>query len=135
MQLMAPMPMKALRQARNASPSSERRTPGAVAINHGLFKEGCASTNLEHFPAERNPACCNKMPCFNFNNAWSLPTFTAIVQLSHVNLNVFRPARPLAPEGWEYAKTPPATAAAGTLKGSGQHPLRLSGCRWQGAGN
>jgi hypothetical protein len=30
--------MNASRQARNASPSSERRTPGAVAINACLFK-------------------------------------------------------------------------------------------------
>jgi hypothetical protein len=39
MQLMMPTPMKALRQARNASPSSERRTP--TAINPDLFAEGC----------------------------------------------------------------------------------------------
>jgi hypothetical protein len=37
MQLMTPTPMKALRQARNASPSSERRTPGAAAIYPDLF--------------------------------------------------------------------------------------------------
>ena len=37
-QLITPTPMKALRQARNASPSSERRTPGAAAINAYLFK-------------------------------------------------------------------------------------------------
>jgi hypothetical protein len=37
MQLMTPTPMKALRQARSASPSSERRT-GAAAINPYLFK-------------------------------------------------------------------------------------------------
>jgi hypothetical protein len=37
MQLMTPTPMKALRQARSASPSSERRTPGAAAINPDLF--------------------------------------------------------------------------------------------------
>jgi hypothetical protein len=30
--------MNASRQARNASPSSERRTPGAAAINAFLFK-------------------------------------------------------------------------------------------------
>jgi len=30
--------MNALRQARNASPSSERRTPGTAAINPDLFK-------------------------------------------------------------------------------------------------
>jgi hypothetical protein len=38
MQLMTPTPMNALRQARNASPSSDRRTPGAAAINSDLFK-------------------------------------------------------------------------------------------------
>jgi hypothetical protein len=38
MQLMTPTPIKALRQARNASPSSERRTPGAAAIYAHLFK-------------------------------------------------------------------------------------------------
>jgi hypothetical protein len=43
MQLMTPTPMKALRQARNASPSSERRTPGATAINPDLFTGGAAS--------------------------------------------------------------------------------------------
>jgi hypothetical protein len=37
MQLMTPTPIKALRQARSASPSSERRT-GAAAINAHLFK-------------------------------------------------------------------------------------------------
>src|SRR6185295_16124912 len=37
MQLMTPTPIKALRQARSASPSSERRT-GAAAINPYLFK-------------------------------------------------------------------------------------------------
>jgi hypothetical protein len=37
MQLMMPTPMKALRQARNASPSSERRTPGTAAIKPDLF--------------------------------------------------------------------------------------------------
>src|SRR6266540_6082636 len=37
MQLMTPTPIKALRQARSASPSSERRT-GAAAINAYLFK-------------------------------------------------------------------------------------------------
>src|ERR1700710_228006 len=40
MQLMAPTPMNALRQARSASPSSELRTPGAAAINPGLFFRG-----------------------------------------------------------------------------------------------
>jgi hypothetical protein len=65
MQLMAPTPMKALRQARNASPSSERRTPGVVAINPDLFTKGRAGANLEHFPAKWNPACRKKMPCFN----------------------------------------------------------------------
>jgi hypothetical protein len=33
MQLMAPTPMKALRQVPSATPSSERRTPGTAAIN------------------------------------------------------------------------------------------------------
>src|ERR1700722_9236399 len=42
MQLMTPTPMNALRQARNASPSSERRTPGAAAINLDLFTRGAA---------------------------------------------------------------------------------------------
>jgi hypothetical protein len=41
-QLMAPTPMNALRQARNASPSSERRTPGTAAINPDLFKRAGA---------------------------------------------------------------------------------------------
>jgi hypothetical protein len=31
-----------VRQARSASPSSERRTPGAAAINSDLFLRGCA---------------------------------------------------------------------------------------------
>jgi len=38
MQLMTPTPMKAPRQARNASTSSERRTPGAAVMNACLFK-------------------------------------------------------------------------------------------------
>jgi len=40
MQLMTPTPMKAVRQARNASPSSERRTPGAAAMYPDLFTWG-----------------------------------------------------------------------------------------------
>ena len=38
MQLMIPTPMKAERQARSASPSSERRTTGAAAMKSGLCK-------------------------------------------------------------------------------------------------
>jgi hypothetical protein len=38
MQLIMNTPMNAPRQARSASPSSERRTPGAVAINPDLVK-------------------------------------------------------------------------------------------------
>src|ERR1700753_2398435 len=37
-QLMTPTPMNALRQVRSASPSSERRTPGAPAIEFNLLK-------------------------------------------------------------------------------------------------
>jgi hypothetical protein len=37
MQLMTPTPTKALRHVRKASPSSERRTPGAPAIKPDLF--------------------------------------------------------------------------------------------------
>src|ERR1700730_18472610 len=40
MQLMTPTPMNALRQARSASPSSERRTPGTAVINPDLFTRG-----------------------------------------------------------------------------------------------
>src|ERR1700688_2326955 len=40
MQLMVPTPMNALRQARSASPSSERRTPGTAAIYRDLFERG-----------------------------------------------------------------------------------------------
>src|SRR6478736_6993908 len=47
MQLMAPAPMNALRQARNASPSSERRTPGTAAINPDLFKRAGAPPDNE----------------------------------------------------------------------------------------
>jgi hypothetical protein len=42
MQLMTPTPMKAVRQARSASPSSERRTPGAAAIYPDLVMKGLA---------------------------------------------------------------------------------------------
>src|SRR5450432_662275 len=38
MQLRTPTPMKAARQARSATPSSERRTPGAAAISKNLFE-------------------------------------------------------------------------------------------------
>src|SRR3954463_15944787 len=38
MQLIAPTPMNAVRQARSASPSSERRTPGTADINSDLFQ-------------------------------------------------------------------------------------------------
>jgi|ERR1700722_6387916 hypothetical protein len=61
MQLMTPTPMKAPRQARSASPSSERRTPGAAAIQPDLFTR------------VREPAV--------------LPMFPAIVHLSRINLN------------------------------------------------
>ncbi len=40
MQLITPTPMNAPRQARNASPSSEWRTPGALTINQAHQKEG-----------------------------------------------------------------------------------------------
>jgi hypothetical protein len=40
MQLMTPTPMNAWRQARSASPSSERRTPVAAAIYPDLFMRG-----------------------------------------------------------------------------------------------
>src|SRR5580704_14768969 len=40
MQLMTPTPMNALRHARSASPSSERRTPGTAVINPDLFTRG-----------------------------------------------------------------------------------------------
>src|ERR1700761_2899965 len=40
MQLMTPTPINALRQARNASPSSERRTPETAVINPDLFTRG-----------------------------------------------------------------------------------------------
>jgi hypothetical protein len=39
MQLMTPTPMKALRQARKASPSSERRTPEVTAIKPDLYRQ------------------------------------------------------------------------------------------------
>src|ERR1700691_1533782 len=61
MQLMMPTPMKAPRQARSASPSSERRTPGAAAIQPDLFHEGAGTPVL--------------------------PMFPATVHLSHINLN------------------------------------------------
>jgi hypothetical protein len=40
MQLMMPTPMKALRQARSASPSSERRALETAAIYPDLFASG-----------------------------------------------------------------------------------------------
>jgi hypothetical protein len=43
---MTPTPMKALRQARSASPSSERRTPGAAAINPDLFRKEYANPRV-----------------------------------------------------------------------------------------
>src|ERR1041385_2815425 len=64
MQLMMPTPMKALRHARNASPSSERRTPGTAAMARYLFV-------LE---GEGNP----------------LAMFLYIVHLSCVNLNCIK---------------------------------------------
>src|SRR6185436_2923747 len=64
MQLMMPTPIKALRQARNASPSSERRTPGAAAIDEILF---------ERVQIERVRIC------------QLLPMFLASVYLSRVN--------------------------------------------------
>src|SRR5450755_4728707 len=60
MQLMMPTPMKALRQARSASPSSERRAPEAAAIYPDLF-------------AAVGPPV--------------LPIFPAIVHLRHINVN------------------------------------------------
>src|SRR5579871_2013747 len=39
-QLIRPTPMNAPRQARRASPSSERRGPGTTAINRNLFNKG-----------------------------------------------------------------------------------------------
>src|SRR5215208_5820901 len=64
MQLMTPTPMKALRQARSASPSSERRT-GAAAIN---------SVSLQRIRYVR-----------------VLPMFSDTVYLSHVNLYPVHP--------------------------------------------
>src|SRR4051794_2655789 len=61
MQLMAPTPMNALRQARSASPSSERRAPEAAAINLDLFTRG-----------ERTLV---------------LPMFAPTVHVSRINLN------------------------------------------------
>jgi hypothetical protein len=49
--------MKALRQARNASPSSERRTPGTAAIKPDLFKIGCGSTSLAVFVPIVHESC------------------------------------------------------------------------------
>ncbi len=66
MQLMTPTPIKALRQARSASPSSERRTPGAAAINAYLFKRIRVRGVV-------------------------LPMFWDTVHLSHVNLNPVHP--------------------------------------------
>src|SRR5258708_37353656 len=63
MQLMAPTTMNASRQARNASPSSDRRTPGAAAINSDLFNgQGIGDVVV-------------------------LPMFVTTVYLSRVNLN------------------------------------------------
>src|SRR5216683_4563304 len=94
MQLMAPTPMNALRQARNASPSSERRTPGAAAINPGLFMRGQIQI---------------------------LPLFLAIVHLSRVNLSAVG-KRPAPHPGGKQQQTPldwrPA-ACRGGEKGCG----------------
>ena len=61
MQLMAPTPMNALRQARSASPSSERRTPGAAAINPGLFTRG-AGTQIKSISRQPKSGRRRKMP-------------------------------------------------------------------------
>src|SRR4051812_48829227 len=69
MQLMRPTPMNALRQARSASPSSERRTPGATAIDAVLFLNGFEL----RFEIERLRIRC------------LLPLFLTSVYLSRVN--------------------------------------------------
>src|SRR6266403_2417377 len=72
MQLMTPTPMNALRQARSASPSSERRTPGTADINPELAKGGAP---LKH----------------EGTRGLILPIFIASVHRSGVNLNTHRP--------------------------------------------
>jgi hypothetical protein len=63
--------MNALRQARSASPSSERRTPGTAAINPDLLnKKGCATLTHEG--------------CVTAN----LQILAANVHGSHINLNI-----------------------------------------------
>jgi hypothetical protein len=69
MQLMMPTPMKAVRHARSASPSSERRTPGAAAIYSDLFLRGCAPI----------------LPMGTLTTI--IPIFVATVYRSTVNLN------------------------------------------------
>jgi hypothetical protein len=49
MQLMMPTPMKALRQARSASPSSERRAPETAAIYPDLLKRGVDRQSYRSF--------------------------------------------------------------------------------------
>jgi hypothetical protein len=60
MQLMIPTPMKAARQARNASASSERRATGAAAMKSGSLQKGLRNRHV-------------------------LPLFVATVHLSRVN--------------------------------------------------
>src|SRR6516164_9558118 len=74
MQLIRPTPMSALRQARNASPSSERRTPATPAIDPNLFK-------LRDSPIYRRIKKTR-------NKQAIVANLGATVQRSHVNLNV-----------------------------------------------
>src|SRR5690242_12059739 len=72
MQLISPTPMKAPRQARNASPSSERRTPGTAAIGPNLFNVGDSPDLSANYKNKECPIVANP---------------AAIVQRSRVNLN------------------------------------------------
>src|SRR5882724_13105472 len=72
MQLISPTPMKAPRQARNASPSSERRTPGTAAIGPNLFKAGDSPDLSANY---KNKECL------------IIANLAASVQRSRVNLN------------------------------------------------
>src|ERR1700722_13117564 len=72
MQLMTPTPIKALRQARNASPSSERRTPGAAAIYPDLFTWD------------------SRTPAHHGSTTYYYRILVAGVERSHINLNASR---------------------------------------------
>src|SRR5438105_2400561 len=74
MQLMAPTPRNAVRQARSASPSSERRTPGAATINS--------------LPEECTP------PDARGKRRLILPIFVGSVYCGPVNLNDARSPKP-----------------------------------------